>query len=205
VSVFRDELVNLFPDDEDARRLSKQSFLLSEFLTRCEGYRPPRLNSKALVHGHCHHKALMGMGAEEKVLTDLGLDFQVLDSGCCGLAGSFGFEKDHYDLSMKIGERALLPAVREAPPDVLVIADGFSCREQIEHGTGRRALHLAEVIQLAARAEAEPMERGHPGVSRIAEGAPVLSKRTVRAALIAGGVLAAAGGLLWLARRRARA
>jgi Fe-S oxidoreductase len=205
VAVFRDELVNLLPDDEDARRLSKQSFLLSEFLAQCEGYRPPRLRRRALVHGHCHHKALMGMGAEEKVLTALGLDYQVLDSGCCGLAGSFGFEKDHYDVSMKIGERVLLPAVREAGPDVLVIADGFSCREQIEHGTGRRALHLAEVLQLAARQEEQETQRGHSGVSRLDEGAPVLSNRTLKAALVAGGVLAAAGGLLWQARRRARA
>jgi Fe-S oxidoreductase len=85
-------------------------------------------------------------------LSRAGLELESPDSGCCGLAGSFGYEADHYDLSMQIGERVLLPAVRDAPPDVLVVADGFSCREQIAHATGRRALHLAEVLQLALRA-----------------------------------------------------
>src|SRR5262249_32955270 len=84
----RDELANLFPDDEDARRLQRQAFLLSEFLDQeVKGYRPPRLNRKALVHGHCHHKAVMKMDAEERILGKLGLDFQILDSGCCGMAG----------------------------------------------------------------------------------------------------------------------
>jgi len=103
---------------------------------------------KAIVHGHCHHKAVMKMDAQEAVLTKLGLDYQVLDSGCCGMAGAFGFERDHYDVSMKIGERVLLPAVREASTDTLIIADGFSCREQIAQTTERRALHLAEVIHM---------------------------------------------------------
>jgi Fe-S oxidoreductase len=109
----------------------------------------PTLDWKAIVHGHCHEKAVIGIGAEERVLSRLGLDYQVLDSGCCGMAGSFGFEHDHYDISVKIGERKLLPAVREAPKDTLVIADGFSCRTQIEELTERRALHTAQVIELA--------------------------------------------------------
>jgi FAD/FMN-containing dehydrogenase/Fe-S oxidoreductase len=151
LAVFRDELVNLFPHDQDAARLSKQSYLLSEFLEK-EGYDPPRLRRKAVVHGHCHHKAIMKMDAEEKTLRKMGLDFNVLDSGCCGMAGAFGFEQgDHYDVSMKCGERVLLPAVRRAAKDALIIADGFSCREQIAQTTGRRALHLAQVIQMAMR------------------------------------------------------
>jgi Fe-S oxidoreductase len=154
VAVFRDELVNLLPEDEDAQRLSRQSFFLSEFLVR-EGAELPKLARKAIVHGHCHHKAIAKMTNEEKLLAGLGLEFEILDSGCCGLAGSFGYEADHYDISMQIGERALLPAVRAVDPDTLVVADGFSCRQQIAHATGRRALHTAEVLQQALR-EAMP-------------------------------------------------
>ena len=91
----------------------------------------------------------MGMDADQQVLDRLGLDYEVLDSGCCGLAGSFGFEADKYDISVAIGERRLLPAVREAPADALIVADGFSCRTQIEQLTDRRAIHIAEAIELA--------------------------------------------------------
>jgi len=130
-AVFRDELTDLFPRDENAKRLRQQAFLLSEFLER-QGYRPPKLGRKAVVHGHCHHKAVMKMTAEETVLAQLGLDFELLDSGCCGMAGAFGFEPgDHYEVSIKAGERVLLPAVRNATADTLIIADGFSCREQV--------------------------------------------------------------------------
>jgi Fe-S oxidoreductase len=155
VAVFRDELVNLFPDDQAATRLSAQTFFLAEFLER-EGYRPPRFTRRAVVHGHCHHKSLLKLSDVERLLARAGLDFESLDSGCCGLAGSFGYEADHYEISMQIGERVLLPAVRNAPSDALVVADGFSCREQIAHATGRRALHLAEVLRMALR------EEGHP-------------------------------------------
>jgi FAD/FMN-containing dehydrogenase/Fe-S oxidoreductase len=156
LAVFRDELPNLFPHDEDAKRLAKQSFLLSEFLAgHADGWGPPRLSRRALVQRHCHHQAVMGFEADQKILERLGLDYQILDSGCCGLAGSFGFEAgEKYEVSMKAGERVLFPAIREAPPETLIIADGFSCRTQIEHGTGRRALHLAQVIRLAQEAAA---------------------------------------------------
>jgi Fe-S oxidoreductase len=153
VAVFRDELVNLFPDDPLATRLSEHTFFLAEFLER-ERYEPPRLARTAVVHGHCHHKSLMRMADVEPLLARAGIDCEVLDSGCCGLAGSFGYEAEHYDISMQIGERVLLPAVRNAPADALVVADGFSCREQITHATGRRALHLAEVLRLALRENA---------------------------------------------------
>jgi FAD/FMN-containing dehydrogenase/Fe-S oxidoreductase len=152
VAVFRDELVSLFPDDPAATRLSEQAFFFAEFLRR-EGYEPPPFVRAALVHGHCHQKSLLEMSDVGHVLAGLGLDFEILDSGCCGLAGSFGYEADHYDISMQIGERVLLPAFRSAPPDALLVADGFSCRQQIAHATGRRALHLAEVLQLALREE----------------------------------------------------
>lgn len=149
-AVFRDELINLYPRDEDAQRLSKQTFLLSEFLQeRLENYQPPEIHRKAIVHGHCHHRAVMTMRAEEKLLQKLGLDYTLLDSGCCGMAGAFGFEREHYDISVKVGERVLLPAVRRADSGTLIIADGFSCREQISQLTNRKGLHLAEVIQMA--------------------------------------------------------
>ena len=107
--------------------------------------------AKAIVHGHCHQKALMGMSSEKKILRALGSDFEILDAGCCGMAGAFGFEKDHYDLSVKIGERVLLPRVREAAPETWVIADGFSCREQIKQTTGRNAVHLAQALQMTIK------------------------------------------------------
>ena len=150
-AVFRDELRNLFPRDENAFRLRQQTFLLSEFLEqKAPDWQLPRLARKAVVHGHCHHKAIMGMQAEEAVLKRLGLDYTLLDSGCCGMAGAFGFEPgDHYEVSIKAGERVLLPAVRAADRGTLIVADGFSCREQIAQTTRRRAMHLAEVLQLA--------------------------------------------------------
>ena len=150
VAAFRDELTNLLPHDENAKRLSRQTFMLSEFL-RDIGYVPPKLVQPALVHMHCNHRAVMHVDAEEWLLHAMGLDFRVPDAGCCGLAGSFGFERHKYELSMKIGEQALLPAIRSAAPDALVIANGFSCREQIRHGAQRHALHVAEVLMRAIR------------------------------------------------------
>jgi FAD/FMN-containing dehydrogenase/Fe-S oxidoreductase len=145
-AVFRDELVHLFPDREEARALSGRVMLLSELLNRhAPAFRPP-LQGQALVHAHCHHKALMRIDGEREVLEATGLETRVLDSGCCGMAGAFGFEKEHYAISMQVGERMLLPAVRAAG-SALVVADGFSCREQIRQATGRRALHLAEVLE----------------------------------------------------------
>jgi FAD/FMN-containing dehydrogenase/Fe-S oxidoreductase len=151
VAVFRDELVNLFPEDEDAQRLSRQALLLSELLAQDrEKLSLPKLHRKAIVHGHCHEKAILRLGDTEKVLRDLGLEVEVLDSGCCGMAGSFGFEAgERYEVSMKVGDLVLLPAVREAPADALIVTSGFSCREQIAQATGRHALHLAQVLQMA--------------------------------------------------------
>jgi Fe-S oxidoreductase len=147
-SVFRDELVNLFPGDEVAKRLSRQTFLLAEFLAqRAPGFDVPHVAGRALVHGHCHHKAVMSMRPDETLLRKTGLDVRMLDAGCCGMAGSFGFARDTAALSIAIGELRLLPAVRAAPADTLLVADGFSCREQIAQCTGRHALHLAEVLE----------------------------------------------------------
>jgi FAD/FMN-containing dehydrogenase/Fe-S oxidoreductase len=148
VSVFRDELTALFPNDPRALQLAQSTYTLSEFLLR-EKVALPALQRKALVQAHCHHKSVMRFDAEEAVLRGIGLDLTHPDSGCCGMAGAFGFEKKHYDLSMKVGERVLLPMVREADAETLIIADGFSCREQIEQTTGRATLHFAEVLKLA--------------------------------------------------------
>jgi FAD/FMN-containing dehydrogenase/Fe-S oxidoreductase len=150
VAAFRDELVNLFPHDDDARRLAGQTFMLSEFLHR-QGYEPPRLSRSVLVHGHCHHESVIGMDDELDLLDRMGLDVHTLDSGCCGMAGSFGFAAGHYEVSQRVGERVLLPAVRDLPSEQLVVTDGFSCREQIEQATGRIPVHFAELLQLALR------------------------------------------------------
>jgi Fe-S oxidoreductase len=150
LSVFRDELLNLFPRDERARKLAASALTLSEFIVR-EGDRfvVPTLLRKALVQAHCHHKSVIRFDAEEAVLRKMGLDYEHPDSGCCGMAGAFGFERRHYDISMRVGERVILPAVRESGQETLIIADGFSCREQIAQATGRQPLHLAEVLKLA--------------------------------------------------------
>ncbi len=150
VAVFRDELVNLFPDDPDARRLCQQSYVLAEFLAdRASDFTMPELARKALVQMHCHQAAVVGADSYERVLERLGLDFEIPDSGCCGMAGSFGYEAgERYEVSMKCGERVILPRVREAGEDTLILADGFSCRAQIAQGTARQPLHLAEVIHM---------------------------------------------------------
>jgi Fe-S oxidoreductase len=110
----------------------------------------PRLERRALVHLHCHQRATSDTDCDVAVLGRLGLDYELLDDGCCGLAGSFGYERgERYEVSVKAGERKLLPRVRHASPHTLILTDGFSCRSQIEHGTDRSALHLAQVVQMA--------------------------------------------------------
>jgi Fe-S oxidoreductase len=153
MSVFRDELVNLYPDAPEAQALRRQSFLLDEFLAqRVPNWRPPALTRKALVHGHCHQKSIMGIGGATTLLEQMGISATVLDAGCCGMAGGFGYEAEHYDVSMACAERKLLPAVRGADAETLLVADGFSCREQIRQATGREALHLAQVLRMARTA-----------------------------------------------------
>ncbi len=209
VAVFRDELLNLFPHDQRAQALARQTFLLSEFLERplvrnSAHLALPKLNRKALLHGHCHHKSIMKMTAEESLLRRVGVDFQAPAPGCCGMAGSFGFEHDKYGISAAIGELDLLPAVRIAPPDWLIIADGFSCREQIAQGTGRHALHLAEVLQMTLES---PVPRS-PSPARFPESPSVRQRDAeVRASMqragLGLGALAAGTLLLWqLARNR---
>ena len=170
VAVFRDELTNLFPHDLNAERLSRQTFTLAEFIhATLPDARLPTWPAKTLVHGHCHQKAVMTMDAEQSVFEKLGLDFTILDSGCCGMAGSFGFKREHYATSLKIGNLVLLPAVRSAAKETLVMADGFSCREQLRQTTDRRGLHLAEVLHLAMQ---QAIERGRGLVQSNGHGLP---------------------------------
>lgn len=162
-SVFRDELRNLLPSDPRAARLGRQTFLLGEFLEQhAPGFQPPPLQQKILLHSHCHHKAIMTPGAEAGLLRRIGADVQVLDAGCCGMAGPFGFDEDKFEVSRAIGERALLPTVRQADAASLIVSDGFSCREQIAQGTKRRAMHLAEILQLALARDSTASVRGAP-------------------------------------------
>jgi FAD/FMN-containing dehydrogenase/Fe-S oxidoreductase len=148
-AVFKDELPELFPGDERAARLAERTNLLAGFLEAQEDWGVPTLPRKALLQFHCHQRALFGIDADRRLLSRMGVETEIPDSGCCGMAGAFGFEKARYGVSMAIGERVLLPEVRAASPETFLIADGFSCREQIEQGAGRRALHLAEVIRSA--------------------------------------------------------
>jgi FAD/FMN-containing dehydrogenase/Fe-S oxidoreductase len=200
VAVFRDELLNLFPHDQRAQALARQTYLLSEFLeTHARDFKLPRFERTALLHGHCHHKSIQKMTAEESILHRLGVDFRQPAPGCCGMAGSFGFERDKYDISMAIGELELLPAVRNAPADCLIIADGFSCREQIAQSTDRHALHLAEVLQMAleqdedvARQASGPYPESSLAIKRQNE-----VQASMKRAGIGLGALAAGAFLLW--------
>ena len=137
LAVFRDEMLDLRPHDQDAKRLHTQVFTLAEFLLR-QDYKPPAYHGEVVVHGHCHQKAIMGLDAEEKLFAAMGAKAEILDDGCCGMAGSFGFEEHKYHISMKVYEHQLGPRLRELSPERLVLADGFSCKTQIEQATGRR-------------------------------------------------------------------
>ncbi len=150
VSAFRDELPGLFPRDERAQKLAKQTLFLTEFIAERCGVQPgARRFASALVQMHCHHHAVIKPASEQHVLDQLGIDYEIMKSGCCGMAGSFGFESGKYDVSMAAAERMLFPRIRMAEPDTLIIANGFSCREQIEQGTGRPTQHVAEVLSRA--------------------------------------------------------
>ena len=152
ILTFRDELPGLFSDDPLAKLLAERSMLLEEFMMReAPEFVPAAMRGRALVHGHCHQKAIAGMGSELATLKRIeGLTVAEIDAGCCGMAGAFGYQANHFEISQKIAERALLPVLRQADPETLIVADGFSCRSQIaQFCGGRRALHLAEVLDLA--------------------------------------------------------
>ena len=197
VSVFRDEMPDLLYANEDAKRLRDNTFLLSEFLKK-NSYEPPALHRKAVVHGHCHHKSVLDFGSETELLKKAGLDINVLESGCCGMAGAFGYEEEHYDVSIRCGERVLLPAVRSASPGDFIVADGFSCREQIQQETNRHALHFAQVLQIALN-----QERLNGGVGQIERelGETDRTPAVPASVLLGAGALLAGAGLLWMRSR----
>jgi FAD/FMN-containing dehydrogenase/Fe-S oxidoreductase len=189
-AVFRADAPALMSDDEDVKRLSEQFLTLSELLLRRapEGWRPPELTRAATVQTHCHQHAVTKFDADRELMRRAGLDADVLDEGCCGLAGNFGFERGHRELSMAVGELGVLPAVRRTAPSALVLADGFSCRTQIEQGgTGRRALHLAEALALGLDGGYPPAD--HPEKAAARPAAPSLSATR----LVTASAVAAAG------------
>jgi Fe-S oxidoreductase len=204
-AVFRADAPELMPDDQDVQRLAGQFLTFSELLLHKapEGWTPPSLTRRATVQTHCHQHAVTGFDADRELMRRAGLDADVLDEGCCGLAGNFGFEAGHQELSRAIGELGVLPAVREAAPSTLVVADGFSCRTQIEQGgTGRGALHLAEVLALGLEGPA-PADRPEKAAARPRPpGAARARLATAAAALAVAGP--AAGGLYALLRRLRR-
>ncbi|MYQ98302.1 FAD-binding protein [Streptomyces sp. SID6137] len=197
-AVFRSDAPELLPDDPDVRRLAGQVRTFAEQLVHHapDGWRPPALARRALVQTHCHQHAVLKDDADRALLRRAHLDADVLDEGCCGLAGNFGFERGHHEVSMAVAEQGVLPAVRGAAPDSLVLADGFSCRTQIEEGgTGRRALHLAEALALALDGN---LPSDHP--ERLAD-RPSPPSRAARWATTAALPLGAALALRLLRRR----
>jgi Fe-S oxidoreductase len=151
ILTFRDEYPDLLKGHA-VKSVANASFLLEEFIVREKAAGRWQLNlkkqaAKALIHGHCHEKALIGSRFLKETMA-LAYAVEEIDSGCCGMAGSFGFEKEHYDISMAIGRRRLFPAV-ERQPEAIVVAPGVSCRQQVEHATGKKAFHPAEALLLA--------------------------------------------------------
>lgn len=177
MSVFKDELLKLFPDDPRARKLSQNVVLLGDFL-HGHGYKPPKLDIEVLVHAHCHQKSLFGTQGDTALLEQMGARAKVLDSGCCGMAGSFGFNPKHEEISNAVGELVLLPAVRKASAATAILTNGFSCREQIRQGTGREVMHLAEILQRAHRQQGSGLaaEQTHVTVPAIAHELHALQK-----------------------------
>ncbi|WP_327287922.1 FAD-binding and (Fe-S)-binding domain-containing protein [Streptomyces sp. NBC_01198] len=204
-AVFRADAPELMPDDEDAKRLAGQFLTFSELLLHRApaGWRPPTLARAATVQTHCHQHAVTRFDADRELMRRAGIDADVLDEGCCGLAGNFGFEAGHHELSMKIAESGVLPAVRDTAPGALVLADGFSCRTQIEQGgTGRSALHLAEALAMALDGP-PPADRPEKAAARPAAPTRAAARiATGTAALAVAG--AAVGAAYALTRRRRR-
>ncbi len=201
LSVFKDELQNMVGEDIDANRLAAQSYMFETFLKqKAEGeahYKPPKLQRNAIVHEHCHKKSVLDPTAETHLFEQMHLDHEKLESGCCGMAGAFGFERDHYAMSIACGERVLLPKIRQAKPQTILVADGFSCREQIMQTTNRQALHPAEIMKMALddrgydRDDAYPERRFMP--DREAKRRDLVAKGyLIMAAAAAAAVLSAA-------------
>lgn len=152
LSAFRDELPSLLPDDPLAKRLSAQSHFFSDFIeANGQQLDLTETGQKALVQFHCHHHAIIGVDAERRLLERLGIDVVANPTGCCGMAGALGFEAGKQEVSKNAAENMLLPALRAAPPETMILANGFSCREQIRHFEDRKAMHVAEAVRNAIR------------------------------------------------------
>jgi FAD/FMN-containing dehydrogenase/Fe-S oxidoreductase len=201
-SVFRDEMRNLFPESSEARQVAENTFTLSEFFEKkLPDYQPPKVKRSAIVQGHCHHKAVMRMNDEQSLMKKVELDHRMLESGCCGMAGAFGYEKDKYAVSVACGERSLLPEVRKAPVSTLIVADGFSCKEQIAQETKRHALHLAEVMRIGFEDGKNVVPTMYPEDYFVQPRQKAQRTSMTRAAVISGMALTVLGWL-WLKRRR---
>ncbi|HVU92106.1 MAG TPA: FAD-binding and (Fe-S)-binding domain-containing protein [Jatrophihabitans sp.] len=203
-AVFRSDAPDLLPEDEDVRRIKEQTVTLAELLTEhTPGWSPPSMGGvRTMTQVHCHqHAVLDDWSADEKLLHEAGAEVDRLDSGCCGLAGNFGFERGHLEVSEKCAENVLLPSVRSADPEVVILADGFSCRTQIHEldSGGREAVHLAELLDRARTGPARPAESGDLAPGERPARPPVAERAAVLAGLAS---LAGWGG--WAVRRARR-
>jgi hypothetical protein len=191
----------LLPDRAETHRLMEHTFLFGEFLaTHVDSDKLPSFRGKVLMHAHCHHKAIIKKAEhEQQLLKKMGAELRELTSGCCGMAGSFGFEKDKYRLSVQVGEHSLLPAVRRTELSTVIVADGFSCREQVSQLSNRHALHFAEVLKLA-------LDGDGAWLGVLPERELVASHEAVRRSknrtlTTIGVILGAAGALAWALRK----
>ncbi len=191
LAVFRDELSTMLPHDDDAARLRRSSYHFAEFFETFD-LEVPQLAREALLWGHCHHRATGGIDPEQQLLDRMGVNAEPVSGGCCGVAGAWGYEDGKYGISVDCGEQALLPAVRAAAAETAVVADGFSCRTQIEQTTDRRALHVAQLMAMA-RDHGRDGYRGGPPEQPYAQARPQpgLGRRAARLATL--GALGVAG------------
>jgi FAD/FMN-containing dehydrogenase/Fe-S oxidoreductase len=203
VAVFKDELGKLLPHDDDAKRLAQCTYHFAEFFEQFD-VEPPRLERKAFVWGHCHHKATGGIDPEVELLEKMGVEVETLQAGCCGLAGSWGFEAGHHDVSMQVGEQGLLPMLRQLDEETIVVADGFSCKTQIEQSNiGRRGLHVAQVLKLAREhGEAGPAGPLPERLYYEQRPRPSLKRRAAKVAAVAVAAAGAAAIVSATMRRR---
>ena len=194
--------ITCFRSRAEATRLAENTFTLSEFLEKkIPDYQAPQVKRQAIVQGHCHHKAVMRMKEETSLLEKMQLDHRVLESGCCGMAGAFGYEKDKYQVSVACGERSLLPEVRKAPVSTIIVADGFSCKEQIAQETNRHALHLAEVLRLGSRWKEGSVPAMYPE-NRFVQRRQAAQKKSMARAAVIGALTLTGFGLVWLKSKR---
>ncbi|WP_017972554.1 FAD-binding and (Fe-S)-binding domain-containing protein [Actinopolyspora halophila] len=199
LAVFRDELGKMLPHDEDAGRLAANSYHFAEFCQRFE-LPVPALSSRALLWGHCHHRATGGLDPDQRMLERMGVEVDPVSGGCCGVAGAWGYERGKFGLSVDCGEQALLPAVRAADEDTLVVADGFSCRSQIGQVGRRRAVHSGQVLRLAQNDSVEEHPPGSPPEKPPA-GA---GRRALRTTALLSGIGALGAGVVGAGKRLAR-